>query len=65
VGLCYKRESVLDDRDNFVPRLGLALDPTGKGSKKGGGKKQWMWMMAMNNWWIARCLIMLRRNVQF
>ncbi len=30
-GLRYERESVLDDRDNFGPRLGLALDPTGKG----------------------------------
>ncbi|MET0650107.1 MAG: carboxypeptidase regulatory-like domain-containing protein [Pyrinomonadaceae bacterium] len=30
-GLRYERESVLRDRDNFGPRLGLALDPTGKG----------------------------------
>jgi hypothetical protein len=30
-GLRYERESVLADRDNFGPRLGLALDPTGKG----------------------------------
>ncbi|HEX7313589.1 MAG TPA: TonB-dependent receptor, partial [Pyrinomonadaceae bacterium] len=30
-GLRYERESVLVDRDNFGPRLGLALDPTGKG----------------------------------
>jgi hypothetical protein len=30
-GLRYERESVLPDRDNFGPRLGLALDPTGKG----------------------------------
>ncbi|HEX8147412.1 MAG TPA: TonB-dependent receptor, partial [Pyrinomonadaceae bacterium] len=30
-GLRYERESVLPDRDNFGPRLGLALDPTGGG----------------------------------
>jgi hypothetical protein len=30
-GLRYERESVLRDRDNFGPRLGLALDPLGKG----------------------------------
>lgn len=30
-GLRYERESVIDDRDNFGPRLGLALDPKGKG----------------------------------
>ena len=30
-GLRYEREGVLRDRDNFGPRLGLALDPTGKG----------------------------------
>ncbi len=30
-GLRYERESVLEDRDNFGPRLGLALDPKGKG----------------------------------
>jgi hypothetical protein len=30
-GLRYERESVLTDRDNFGPRLGLALDPKGKG----------------------------------
>ncbi|MBV8858118.1 MAG: TonB-dependent receptor [Acidobacteria bacterium] len=30
-GLRYERESVLPDRDNFGPRVGLALDPTGKG----------------------------------
>ncbi|HEX8293127.1 MAG TPA: TonB-dependent receptor, partial [Pyrinomonadaceae bacterium] len=30
-GLRYERESALRDRDNFGPRLGLALDPTGKG----------------------------------
>ncbi|HEX8116395.1 MAG TPA: TonB-dependent receptor, partial [Pyrinomonadaceae bacterium] len=30
-GLRYERESVLEDRDNLAPRLGLALDPTGKG----------------------------------
>lgn len=29
-GLRYERESVLGDRDNFGPRLGLAFDPTGK-----------------------------------
>ncbi len=28
-GLRYERETVLRDRDNFGPRLGLALDPTG------------------------------------
>jgi hypothetical protein len=30
-GLRYERESVLRDRDNLGPRVGLALDPTGKG----------------------------------
>lgn len=30
-GLRYERESVLPDHDNFGPRLGLALDPTGRG----------------------------------
>ena len=30
-GLRYERESVLRDQDNFGPRVGLALDPTGKG----------------------------------
>ncbi|MDT5269640.1 MAG: hypothetical protein QOH49_1826 [Acidobacteriota bacterium] len=30
-GLRYERESVLVDRDNFGPRVGIALDPTGKG----------------------------------
>ena len=30
-GLRYERESVLEDLDNFGPRAGLALDPTGKG----------------------------------
>jgi hypothetical protein len=30
-GLRYERESVLRDRDNFGPRLGLAFDPRGKG----------------------------------
>ncbi|MFL6256862.1 MAG: carboxypeptidase regulatory-like domain-containing protein [Pyrinomonadaceae bacterium] len=30
-GLRYERESVLVDRDNFGPRVGLALDPAGKG----------------------------------
>ncbi|MBV9924717.1 MAG: TonB-dependent receptor, partial [Acidobacteria bacterium] len=30
-GLRYEREGVLKDRDNFGPRLGLALDPKGKG----------------------------------
>src|SRR5215207_5939443 len=40
VGLRYERESVLADRDNFGPRLGFALDPTGKGKtvvRLGGG----------------------------
>jgi hypothetical protein len=31
VGLRYERESILADRDNFGLRVGLALDPTGKG----------------------------------
>jgi hypothetical protein len=30
-GLRYERESVLADQDNFGPRLGLALDPAGRG----------------------------------
>jgi hypothetical protein len=30
-GLRYERESVLEDRDNFAPRLALAFDPTGAG----------------------------------
>jgi hypothetical protein len=30
-GLRYERESIIVDRDNLAPRLGLALDPTGKG----------------------------------
>jgi hypothetical protein len=30
-GLRYENESVLHDRDNLGPRVGLALDPTGKG----------------------------------
>ena len=30
-GLRHERESVVRDPDNFGPRLGLALDPTGKG----------------------------------
>lgn len=30
-GLRYELESILGDRDNFGPRLGVALDPTGSG----------------------------------
>ena len=30
-GLRYENESILRDRDNFGPRLGLAFDPTGSG----------------------------------
>jgi hypothetical protein len=39
-GLRYERESVPADRDNFGPRLGLALDPAGTGKtviRLGGG----------------------------
>ena len=39
-GLRWERESVVDDRNNFGPRLSLALDPTGSGRgviRLGGG----------------------------